>query len=172
MHICAHINTHYTQTNSHPDAHMYVHTHKNALKCAFTHAQMHTHMCIWTEIQTRIHTHNVIVCLFLFHTGTHKQIHADTHRHTHRHTQPHRIHTQRTTLIYRSLWIFFTCMIFCFWINWMSRRKHFKKLTQIDLWLLHRNLTFHQMSSYGIQKFKLVLKLSLKHEYSFEIIMH
>lgn len=168
MHICAHINTHHTRTNSHPGAHMY------ALKCAFTHAQMHTHMCIWTEIQTRIHTHthNGILCLFLFHTGTHKQIHADTHRHTHRHTQPHRIHTQRTTLIYRSLWIFFTCMIFCFWINWMSRRKHFKKLTQIDLWLLHRNLTFYQMRSYGIQKFKFFLKLSLKHEYSFEIIMH
>lgn len=149
-------------------------THTQMLSSVHSHMHRCTHTCAYEQRYKHVYTytHNGILCLFLFHTGTHKQIHADTHRHSHTHTQPHRIHTQRTALIYRSLWIFFTCMIFCFWINWMSRRKHFKKLTQIDLWLLHRNLTFHQMSSYGIQKFKLVLKLFLKHEYSFEIIMH
>lgn len=152
--------------------HVCSHTQKCSQVCIHTCTDAHTHVHMNRDTNTYTLTYNDILCLFLFHTGTHKQIHADTHRHSHRHTQPHRIHTQRTALIYRSLWIFFMCMIFCFWINWMSRRKHFKKLTEIDLWLLHRNLTFHQMSSYGIEKFKLVLKLSLKHEYSFEIIMH
>lgn len=114
--------TEHGQTPTQMHSCMFTHTKMLTRVLAHIHRQMQTHMCIYT------------------------MVHTYTHNHTNDILPPK--HTDEFT--YRSLCIFSMYMVFFFFNQLVIMRTHFKKLTQIDLLLLPRNLALYQMSSCGV----------------------